>query len=198
LHGPIRGILAGERTALNILMRLSGIATRTRLFVELVHDFQVKIIDTRETIPTLRMLDKFAVKAGGGENRPYGLDDCVLVTANHFIAMGSIEKALQSCFTYLKKKKLKRSIHVEVTTVDMLTEVLRYSDRIDRVILKSFPPDIIAQAIDAVGGRIKVEIDGNVTEDNIRMLASTGADYIALSELTMGAKSPHIVLQVTR
>jgi nicotinate-nucleotide pyrophosphorylase (carboxylating) len=197
LHGPLKGIFAGERTALNFLMRLSGIATVTRQCVDLVRDYPVKITDTRETIPTLRMLDKFAVKAGGGENRPYGLDDCVLVTSNHFIVSESVEKALRSCLSHLKKKKIQRSIFVEVTTVDTLREVLRYADRIHRIILKSFPPDIVDQAMDAVSGRVEVEVDGNVTIENIRMLASTGVNYIALGELIMGAKPPAFVLQLT-
>ncbi len=197
IHGPVKGMLAGERTALNFLIRLSGVAGRTRQFVDLVRNTEVKIIDTRKTMPTLRMLDKYGVKAGGGHNRPYGLDDCVLITSNHLAAAGDTGMAIEAAIAYMHKKRLRRKIYIEVTSFDILREAIPQAGRIDRIILRSFPPTLLERAVNDIGQRTEIEIEGNITEDNIAEIAALGVQYIAMNDLLNPVRSPEFILQLS-
>lgn len=195
VEGPFGSILKGERTALNILQRMSGIATLTRMFVDAVKGTSAKITDTRKTVPGLRLLDKLAVKTGGGVNHRFGLDDMVLIKDNHIAAAGSIGAAIGHCQAYLREKRLNLNIEVETKNVDEVKEALRYPG-IDRIMLDNFSIDDMKQAVLLVGHSIEVEASGNVTLDKARAIAETGVDYISVGALTHSPPALDISLKV--
>lgn len=191
LNGHLRAILTGERTALNILQRLSGIATLTARYVEAVRDFPVKILDTRKTAPGLRILDKYAVRVGGGQNHRMGLYDGVLIKTNHIRAAGSItravERARRSVPTTLK-------IEVEVKNLTELQEALEA--RADIIMLDNMSLEEMREAVRIVRGRALLEASGGVTLDNVREIAATGVDFISVGALTHSVKAIDMHLEV--
>ncbi len=191
LEGPLASILSAERTALNFLGRLSGIATLTRRYVDRVRGTNAVILDTRKTTPLHRTLEKAAVVHGGGANHRFGLYDMVLIKDNHEAAAGGITRALQRLQTSLKKDL---KIEVEVQTLEQINEVLSFS--VDRILLDNFNLDMIKAAVDFVKGRIPLEVSGNVTLDNVRDIALTGVNYISVGALTHSAPSADFSLRV--
>jgi nicotinate-nucleotide pyrophosphorylase (carboxylating) len=177
--GKTRALLTGERTALNFLGRLSGIATLTASFVEAVKGTSARIACTRKTIPGLRALEKYAVRAGGGGNHRFGLYDAVLVKDNHIAAAGGLAKALERLRA--RNGHLVR-VEVEVDTLDQLKEALNY--RIDAVLLDNMDVATLKKAVALVQGRIVTEASGGVTLENVREIASTGVDVISVGALT--------------
>ncbi len=192
IHGPGRAILSGERVALNILQRMSGIATLTRSFVDAVEGTSVKILDTRKTVPGLRHLDKWAVKLGGGVNHRFGLFDMVMIKDNHISAVGSITGAVERVRTQDERK---RPIEVEVKNMEELREVLELD--VDRVMLDNMPPDTMREAAHMVNGRVPLEASGNVSLETIAAIAATGVDYISIGMLTHSVKAMDISLLLT-
>ena len=179
ISGKTRAILTGERTALNFIGRLSGIATLTASFVEAVKGTGVQITCTRKTTPGLRELEKYAVRAGGGLNHRFGLYDAVLVKDNHIAAAGGLGKAL----TRLGKRKGHAvKVEVEVDTLDQLQEALKFP--IDAVLLDNMDPATLKKAVKLAAGRVTTEASGGVTLDNVREIASTGVDLISVGALT--------------
>lgn len=182
VSGPARSLLTAERTALNFLGRMSGIATLTRRFVDAVAGTKAIILDTRKTAPGLRMADKLAVRRGGGQNHRIGLYDMVLIKDNHIDFAGSITEAV-------KRARLGApglEIEVEARTLEHLQEALAVG--VERILLDNMTPEMMAQAVRLTAGRAKLEASGNVTLETVRTIAETGVDYISSGALTHSAK----------
>ncbi len=179
VSGRIRPLLSGERTALNFLQQMSAIATKTAAFVEKASPYNVKILDTRKTVPGLRLLAKHAVKMGGGYNHRFGLYDAALIKDNHIIAAGSIKSAVQ-----MLKNKLpqKTTIEVETETLKEVREAIEAGA--DMIMLDNMSVDIIKEAVKLVNGKALLEASGGVTLDTVEKIAATGVDYISVGGLT--------------
>ena len=189
LKGPARAILAAERTALNIMQRMSGIASETRKFVKAVEGTDAVILDTRKTVPGLRLLDKLAVKTGGGRNHRFGLFDMVLIKENHITTAGSITDAVGRVRAHSPGAL---EIEVEVRNLDELREALDLS--VDRVMLDNMTVDEMRQAVEISGGRVPLEASGNITIERVRSIAETGVDFISIGSLTHSVKALDISL----
>jgi nicotinate-nucleotide pyrophosphorylase (carboxylating) len=189
IHGPLRGIIRGMQTAENFLMRLSGIATLTREYVDRIRNTDAKITATRYTIPTLRMLDHFAVKAGGGYVRSIGLDQEIVITKSHRPGKGDLIRSIESAFTYIRHHKLQRTVSVEVYTFDELRDIVPHADRLNRIILCNFAPPVLPQAVDAIAGKTFIEASGGITPETVRSVAEAGVHYIMVPELTHSPRS---------
>ncbi|MFO7583413.1 MAG: carboxylating nicotinate-nucleotide diphosphorylase [Anaerolineales bacterium] len=182
LEGPARGLLTAERTALNFLGRMSGIATLTRQFVDAVAGTKAVILDTRKTAPGLRMADKLAVLRGGGQNHRIGLFDMILIKDNHIDFAGSITEAV----TRARAANSGLEIEVEVRTIDNLREAL--SLNVERILLDNMSLEMMREAVAITAGRAKLEASGNVSLETVRAIAETGVDYISSGALTHSAK----------
>jgi nicotinate-nucleotide pyrophosphorylase (carboxylating) len=190
VKGPGRAILSGERTALNFLGRMSGIATLTRQFVDEVSGTKAKILDTRKTAPNLRACDKLAVRLGGGENHRFGLYDMILIKDNHIDFAGSIREAVK------RARERSNDLEIEVEARS-LTEVSESLDlRVKWMMLDNMCLDEIRRAVALTNGRAKLEASGNVTLANCRGIAETGVDYISVGALTHSAKALDVSLVV--
>ncbi len=182
VSGPARSLLAAERTALNFLSHLSGVASLTRKFVDATAPHKARLCCTRKTTPLLRVLEKYAVRAGGGVNHRMGLDDAILIKDNHIAVCGGVEKAVRAA-QEAKGHMLK--IEIEVDTLAQLEDVLELP--VDAVLLDNMKPPLLAQAVSMVGGRFITEASGNVTLDNVASIAATGVDVISVGSLTHSA-----------
>lgn len=180
--GDIRTLLVGERTALNYLQRMSGIATMTRHMVDLLAGSRTRLLDTRKTTPNMRIFEKYAVKVGGATNHRYNLTDGVLIKDNHIGAAGSITKAVQMARDYAP---FVRRIEVETETLDQVQEALDAGA--DIIMLDNMTHDVMKQAIDMIAGRALTEISGNVTEENVDSIKDLGADFVSSGALTHSA-----------
>ena len=180
--GDIRVLLSGERTALNYLQRMSGIATYTRKTAELLEGSGITLLDTRKTTPNMRVFEKYAVKVGGGANHRYNLSDGILLKDNHIGAAGSVAKAVQMAKDYAP---FVRKIEVEVENLDMVKEAVEAGA--DIIMLDNMSVEQMKQAVEIIDGRAKTECSGNVTKENIKELAHTGVDYISSGALTHSA-----------
>jgi len=186
-----RAILTGERTALNLLCRLSGIATATRTMVDLVAGTRAKIADTRKTTPGLRALERYAVVRGGGSNHRFGLDDAVLIKDNHLVLAGSVRAAIAAARARVGHTI---KIEVEVENFDQLREALEQP--IDAVLLDNMTPSQLAEAVQIVGGRVVTEASGGVTQANVAEIARTGVDVISVGWLTHSAPALDFSLEM--
>jgi nicotinate-nucleotide pyrophosphorylase (carboxylating) len=182
LDGPARALLTGERTALNFLGRMSGIATLTRQFVDAVSCTRAVILDTRKTVPGLRITDKLAVQLGGGQNHRTGLFDMVLIKDNHIDFAGSITAAVER----VRASGTKLEIEVETRTLDHVKAALALG--VERILLDNMSIEMMHDAVVLCGGRAKLEASGNVTLDNVLEVAGTGVDYISVGALTHSPK----------
>jgi nicotinate-nucleotide pyrophosphorylase (carboxylating) len=182
LDGPARALLTGERTALNFLGRMSGIATATRQYVDAVAGTKAVILDTRKTAPGLRETDKLSVRLGGGENHRIGLFDMVLIKDNHIDFAGSITAAVQR----VRENVSGLEIEVETRTLDDVREALGLS--VERILLDNMSAETMREAVKISNGRAKLEASGNVTIENVRHVAETGVDYISVGALTHSVK----------
>ena len=191
IRGPGRAILTGERVALNFLQRMSGIATATRRFVDAVQGTRAVILDTRKTAPGLRVLDKWAVRLGGGQNHRFGLYDMAMIKDNHIAAVGSLTAAVQRV---RQGDARRRPIEVEVTNLAQLEEALRLP--VDRILLDNMPPAQMAVAVQMTAGRIPLEASGNVNLNTAAAIAATGVDYISIGALTHSVKALDISLDL--
>ena len=198
ISGRLTSVLVAERTALNFLMHLSGIATLTSRFVKQIAGTGCKILDTRKTTPTLRLLEKRAVKSGGGENHRLGLYDMILIKENHISAAGSLTKAIEAALRVTTESKSKNMlIEVEVTSLDDVREAARFP--IDRIMLDNFDLEIAAQAVKLIreqNQNIEIEASGNMTFENVRDYAETGVDFISAGALTHSARWLDLSLQL--
>lgn len=187
VEGKVQSILQAERIMLNIVQRMSGIATTTNKYVKLLEGTKAKVLDTRKTTPGMRMLEKQAVKIGGGVNHRIGLFDMILLKDNHIDFAGGIEKAIIGAQKYLKDNKKQLKIEVEVRNIDELNEVLN-TGGVDRIMLDNFTPDETKVAVGIVNGSVELESSGGITLDTIRSYSETGVDYISVGALTHSVK----------
>jgi nicotinate-nucleotide pyrophosphorylase (carboxylating) len=185
--GKIRSLLQTERLMLNIMQRMSGIATMTHKYVERVAGTNCNILDTRKTTPGLRMIEKQAVRIGGGMNHRIGLFDMILLKDNHVDFAGGIENAIDRCHAYLKEKGLDLKIEIEVRNFDELDRVLKKGG-VDRVMLDNFSVPDTKKAVDIINHRLEVESSGGITYDTIRDYAEQGVDFISVGALTHSVK----------
>jgi len=190
IHGHARAILTGERTALNLIQRLSGIATLTDKFVSKVKGTGVKILDTRKTTPCLRAPEKYAVKMGGGTNHRFGLFDGVLIKDNHVHIAGGIKKAVKD----VRKKYPRLKIEVETQNLAEVSEAM--GEDFDIIMLDNMSIPDMKKAVKMIGGMYKIEISGGVNIKNIRKFAKIGADFISIGALTHSAKSLNISMDI--
>lgn len=179
LSGNTHNILVGERLALNLIQRMSGIATTTRNMVELINGTKAKLLDTRKTTPNLRMLEKYAVIVGGGCNHRFNLSDGILIKDNHISAAGGIRNAIEKV---RKQVSFVRKIEVETESIAQVQEALEAGA--DIIMLDNMSVDIMKEAIALIGGKALTEASGNVNSANIRSIAETGVDYISIGMLT--------------
>lgn len=183
MEGNARAILTGERTALNYMQLLSGIATTTKEYVSLIEGMHTKLLDTRKTTPGLRLLEKYAVKTGGGYNHRFGLFDMIMLKDNHIDFAGGIKQAIEQTNNYLKANNLDLKIEIEARDFKELDEVLQIGG-VDRIMLDNFSPMDLTKAIDIINGRYETEASGGINKDTLRTYAESGVDYISVGALT--------------
>ena len=179
IRGDIRVLLSGERTALNYLQRMSGIATYTHQIAELLKETKIKLLDTRKTTPNMRIFEKYAVKVGGGYNHRYNLSDGILLKDNHIGAAGSVKKAVEMAKEYAP---FVRKIEVETENLEMVKEAVEAGA--DIIMLDNMTPEVMKEAVKMIDGRAETECSGNVTKENIERLVDIGVDYISSGALT--------------
>ena len=191
VEGSLRALLTGERTALNLLGRLSGVATLTRRYVDAVAGTRARILDTRKTTPGLRELEKYAVACGGGTNHRFGLYDAILVKDNHIRFAGGIETAVGR----LRAANSGLPIQVEAETLDDVRTALAVG--VDSILLDNMPPEMLREAVAIADGRVPLEASGGVTLETIRDVAETGVDFISIGALTHAARSLDVSMEVS-
>jgi nicotinate-nucleotide pyrophosphorylase (carboxylating) len=189
--GPLASILQAERVALNLFQRMCGIATLTGKFVEAVHGTKAKILDTRKTVPGLRLLDKMAVKIGGGFNHRMGLYDGVLIKDNHIAAAGGIQAAVAA-----QKKSLTKKLKIEVETKNLMEVEEALNSGVDIIMLDNMSVDEMTKAVALVRGKALLEASGNVSLQNVARIAATGVDFISVGEITHSVRAADIALKI--
>ena len=192
IEGPARSLLTAERVALNFLGHMSGVATLTAKYVELVKDTGAEICDTRKTLPSLRMFQKYAVYCGGGSNHRFGLDDAVLIKDNHIAVAGGINQALDQAYMLSGHTK---KIEIEVDTLAQLGEVLE-NGKADIIMLDNFDIKTLEKAVEMAKGHAVLEASGGVTLETVRAIAETGVDYISIGALTHSAPNLDLGLDI--
>jgi len=193
VKGPTAVLLKGERTALNFLQRLCGVATATRRFVEAVDGTKAKILDTRKTTPGLRLLEKYAVRTGGGTNHRLGLSDMVLIKDNHLRFVGSVGEAVRRA-----RAKVRPGVRIEVEAASLLQVREALAAGADMIMLDNMPLETMSQAVALAGGRVPLEASGNMTLDRVRAVAETGVDFISVGALTHSARALDISMDFVR
>jgi len=194
LEGSARSMLTAERTLLNFMQRLSGIATVSKQYADAVKDTKTKILDTRKTTPNMRELEKYAVKIGGSENHRFGLYDMIMLKDNHIDFAGGIEKAIDATHEYLKKNGLDLKTEIETRTLEEVKRVVKHG-KIDRIMLDNFAPENIKEALKLIDGKYETEASGGITLQNIKEYAQTGVDFISIGALTHHIKSLDLSLK---
>ena len=185
--GKVRSLLQTERLMLNVMQRMSGIATMTRRYVKQLEGTRTRVLDTRKTTPGMRMLEKEAVRIGGGVNHRIGLFDMILLKDNHVDFAGGIANAIRRAKDYCREKGNDLKIEIEVRNLDELRQVLDLGG-IDRIMFDNFTPELTRQAVEMVGGRYETESSGGITFDTLRQYAETGVDFISVGALTHSVK----------
>lgn len=187
VEGKVQSLLQTERLMLNVMQRMSGIATMTRKYVKQLEGTKTRVLDTRKTTPGMRMLEKEAVKIGGGVNHRIGLFDMILLKDNHVDFAGGIDKAITRAKEYLKEKGKDLKIEIEVRNFDELQQVLDMGG-VDRIMLDNFTPENTCKAVAMIDGRYETESSGGITFDTLRDYAETGVDFISVGALTHSVK----------
>lgn len=187
VSGKVRSLLQTERIMLNIMQRMSGIATMTNKYVERLKGTNTKVLDTRKTTPGMRILEKQAVKIGGGHNHRIGLFDMILLKDNHIDFCGGIENAIDRCHKYLNDKRLDLKIEIEVRNFEELETVLSHGG-VDRIMLDNFTVENTRKAVKMINGQYETESSGGITFETIRQYAECGVDYISVGALTHSVK----------
>ena len=187
VEGRVQSLLQTERLMLNVMQRMSGIATMTRRYVKQLEGTKTRVLDTRKTTPGMRMLEKAAVKIGGGVNHRIGLFDMILLKDNHVDFAGGIDKAIQRAQNYCKEKGKDLKIEIEVRNFDELNQVLAIRG-VDRIMLDNFTPENTRKAVELIAGKYETESSGGITFDTLRDYALCGVDYISVGALTHSVK----------
>ena len=188
VEGRIQSLLQTERLMLNIMQRMSGVATRTAQYVKMLEGTKTRVLDTRKTTPGLRLLEKEAVKLGGGCNHRIGLYDMILLKDNHVDFAGGIDKAINRAKDYCKTKGKKLKIEIEVRNFDEIRQVMSVGG-VDRIMLDNFSPADTKKAVELIGGKYETESSGGITFDTLREYAECGVDFISVGALTHSVKS---------
>lgn len=183
VQAHVHTILKAERLVLNIMQRMSGIATLTRSYVDLIKDFPAKVLDTRKTTPLFRVYEKEAVKIGGGMNHRMGLYDMIMLKDNHIDYCGGIQQAILQTNDYLKKNNLDIKIEVETRNIEDVRKILEVG-QVQRIMLDNYSPEEMKEAVDFIDGRYETEASGGIVKENIRDYAATGVDFISIGALT--------------
>lgn len=186
-EGPVHSLLVVERLMLNLMQRLSGVATQTHDLVQLVGHTGVTLLDTRKTTPGLRLLEKWAVTMGGGANHRIGLFDMIMLKDNHVDSAGGITTAVKNTREYLRKNSLDLKIEVETRSLDEVREAI--DNKVDRIMFDNFSPDTCKEAVAIVSGRAETEASGGITVDTLKDYAETGVNYISIGALTHSVKA---------
>lgn len=181
--GPAVSLLTAERTVLNFMQRMSGIATQTRRYADAIHGLRTHLLDTRKTTPNMRSFEKYAVRCGGGNNHRMGLYDMIMIKDNHVDFSGGIMPAISATHEYLKKTGKDLKVEIEVRNMEELQQVLDCGG-VTRIMLDNFTPDLLREAVAMVDGRFETEASGGITLGNIREYAETGVDFISVGALT--------------
>lgn len=197
VEGRQQSLLTAERTVLNCMQRMSGIATHTNRLVKHIFGTKAKLLDTRKTTPNARVMEKWAVRIGGGINHRMGLYDMIMIKDNHVDYAGSIEKAIVSTVEYLINNKLNLKIEVEARTLAEVKSIIKCGHT-DRILLDNFRPNEMKNAIDYIAGSCETEASGGITEENIRLYAATGVDFISVGALTHYVKSIDMSLKAEK
>jgi nicotinate-nucleotide pyrophosphorylase (carboxylating) len=194
VEGRVQALLKAERLVLNIMQRMSGIATATRRYVDALNGLKTKVLDTRKTTPGMRMLEKTAVRIGGGVNHRFGLYDMILIKDNHIDFSGGIAKAIARCQEYLLRTGKKLKIEIEARNLDDVRNILK-TGGVDRIMLDNFSLRDTRKAVDLIAGRFETESSGRITHKNLRAYAECGVDYISVGALTNQIKSLDLSLK---
>jgi nicotinate-nucleotide pyrophosphorylase (carboxylating) len=194
VSGKASSILTSERTALNFFQRMSGIATAANTYQEKINHTGAQIIDTRKTVPGLRLIDKLAFKLSGCANHRMGLYDMFLIKDNHIAAAGSITNAIEKCKEYRKKFNLDSKIEVETANIEQVKEALKCE--VDMIMLDNFNLDEMKKAVELINGKSEIEASGNITLDTVKEIAETGVDYISVGAITHSVKALDISLEL--
>lgn len=188
VFGRVQALLVVERTMLNFMQRMSGIATKTNSFVQKVRHTEAKILDTRKTTPGLRNFEKWAVRIGGGHNHRMGLYDMIMIKDNHVDFCGGIENAINKVRQYLEENELDLKIEVETRNIEEVWQVLK-AGRVDRIMLDNFAVGQLKEAVDVIAGQFETEASGGININTVLAYAETGVDFISVGELTHSVKS---------
>lgn len=188
IEGHSASILTAERTALNFMQRLSGIATQTNEMVKMLEGLQTRLLDTRKTTPNMRLLEKYAVKCGGGTNHRIGLYDMIMLKDNHVDFAGGIAQAIDRTHAYLKEKGKALKIEIEVRNMDELEQVMQHGG-VDRIMLDNFDVETLHKAVARIDHQYETEASGGITDETLRSYAETGVDFISVGALTHHIKS---------
>ena len=194
VEAKVHTILQCERLVLNSMQRMSGIATLTKQYVDKLKPFKTKLLDTRKTTPNFRLLEKEAVKIGGGVNHRFGLYDMIMLKDNHIDYCGGIEKAIEKAYDYVQQKKPDLKIEVETRTIEDVKKVMAVG-KVNRIMLDNFTPELITDALKIINGKYETEASGGINLDNIEMFAATGVDYISSGAVIHQAKSLDLSLK---
>jgi len=197
VSGSSISLLTAERTALNFMQRMSGIATQTRLMVDALAGLPTKVLDTRKTTPLLRELEKMAVRFGGGYNHRFGLYDMILIKDNHVDFAGGIAQAITACHQYLQHKGLKLAIEIETRNLEEVNQVLAHGG-VDRIMLDNFSFDMLHKAVQLIAGKYETEASGGITLQTIRQYAECGVDFISVGSLTHHINSLDMSLKAVK
>ncbi len=199
VEAKVHSILQCERLVLNCMQRMSGIATLTRSYVEKLKGYKTQLLDTRKTTPNFRLLEKEAVRIGGGVNHRFGLFDMIMLKDNHIDYCGGIEKAIDSATAYIAAKKLALKIEVETRNMEDVKKVIAVGrGKVFRIMLDNFKPDKISEAVQLIEGRFETEASGGITLENIETYAKTGVDYVSVGALIHQARSLDLSLKAIR
>ncbi|RYY91092.1 MAG: carboxylating nicotinate-nucleotide diphosphorylase, partial [Chitinophagaceae bacterium] len=196
VEAPVHTILQCERLVLNCMQRMSGIATLTRSYTELLEGYQTKLLDTRKTTPNFRLLEKEAVRIGGGVNHRFGLFDMIMLKDNHIDYAGGIEAAVERAADYVQRYRPDLKIEVETRSLDDVRTVLRIgAGKVFRVMLDNFTPQLVKEAVALIGGTFETEASGGINRDTIRDYAAAGVDYVSVGGLIHQAQSLDLSLK---
>ena len=190
----VHTILQCERLVLNCMQRMSGIATLTKQYTQKLQDYKTKLLDTRKTTPNFRLLEKEAVKIGGGVNHRFGLYDMIMLKDNHIDYCGGIEKAIEKAYTYAQQKKPGLKIEVETRSLEDVKKVMA-TGKVNRIMLDNFTPELIAEALKIIDGKYETEASGGINLNNIEAYAATGVDYISSGAIIHQARSLDLSLK---
>lgn len=194
IEGAVQSMLTAERTVLNFMQRMSGIATATRFYVDLIKGTNAVLLDTRKTTPNMRYFEKMAVRIGGAQNHRFGLYDMIMLKDNHIDFAGGIERAIDKTRDFLCARGLNLKIEIETRTLDEVRRVVAHGG-VDRIMLDNFAPAQIVDALQIIGGRFETEASGGITSENLRCYAETGVNYISVGALTHHIKSLDLSLK---